>query len=386
MSSFYSYIKNLQPESLIHIIISGPRKKSQTYQRHVISPFTNKHERLYHIESFTQTQAFHDNVTFSQLLERLIESASAYKQFNLFTTDEDLQLLVNKKGDVLVKKQPPSKQLMNEKGHNREKNYILKEGTPIDFLVHLGVMSESGHIHKKMQDKFRQINRYLEMVDDVLPYLPTDRPLTIIDFGCGKSYLTFALYYYLNTHKNRVAHIIGLDLKDQVIRDCQQISNTLGYEYLSFQHGDIASFNKVNQVDMVVTLHACDIATDFALKKAVLWEAQVIMSVPCCQHELNQQIKIPELENLLKYGIIKERVSALLTDAIRGNWLESKGYAVSLLEFIDMAHTPKNILIRAHRKEKNDSLEITSKASSNESLLQLQKLANQLNASLEILR
>jgi SAM-dependent methyltransferase len=386
MSSFNSYIQNLHPETLIQIIISNPRKSSNLYLRHVVTPYLSKEERHYHIESFTTTQAFHENLAFSQLLERLIEVAADYKQFNIFCENEDLQILVNKKGDALAKKLPPSKQLKLEKGHNKEKNYILREGTPVDFLVYLGVMSDAGHVHKKMQDKFRQINRYLEMIDDVLSYLPTDRPLHIIDFGCGKSYLTFALYYYLNTHKKREAHITGLDLKDQVIRDCQNISNTLGYEHLTFQHGDIASFNAINPVDMVVTLHACDIATDFALKKAVLWQAQVIMSVPCCQHELNTQIKLPDFENLLKYGIIKERVSSLLTDAIRGNWLEAKGYSVQLLEFIDMAHTPKNILIRAYRKSKNDSLEVISEETSNESLLKLHDLVHQLNASLEILR
>ena len=199
-------------------------------------------------------------------------------------------------------------------------------------------------------DKFRQINRFLEYVEDVLPSLNKEKELTILDFGCGKSYLTFALYYYLRIMKGYQIRIIGLDLKAEVIKHCNSLSIKYGYNSLKFLVGDIASYEEVQTVDMVVTLHACDTATDYALYKALKWEAKVILSVPCCQHELNRQIQNETLKPLLKYGIIKERMAALMTDALRANLLEEKGYRVQLLEFIDMEHTPKNILIRAVKR------------------------------------
>ena len=236
--------------------------------------------------------------------------------------------------------------------HNRTKNYILNEGTPVPFLVELGVMTKDGAVTKAKYDKFRQINRFLEFVQDILPALPNDRTITILDFGCGKSYLTFAIYHFLKVLHGRDVKIIGLDLKKDVIANCNRLAEKLGYKELTFLHGDIADYEGMNQVDMVVTLHACDTATDFALAKAIGWDASVILSVPCCQHELNKQIKNEELSPLLKYGLIKERTAALFTDAIRGNLLEAAGYQTQILEFIDMEHTPKNILLRAVRKQK----------------------------------
>ena len=197
----------------------------------------------------------------------------------------------------------------------------------------------------------RDPRRFLEFVQDILPALPTDRTITILDFGCGKSYLTFAIYHFLKVLHGRDVRIIGLDLKKDVIANCNRLAEKLGYSELTFLHGDIADYEGMNQVDMVVTLHACDTATDYALAKAIGWDASVILSVPCCQHELNKQIKNEELSPLLKYGLIKERTAALFTDAIRGNLLEAAGYQTQILEFIDMEHTPKNILLRAVRKQ-----------------------------------
>lgn len=236
--------------------------------------------------------------------------------------------------------------------HNRAKHYVLPEGTPVPFLVDLGVMTKDGAVVKAKYDKFRQINRFLEFVEDILPRLDRSKETRIIDFGCGKSYLTFAMYYYLKEVKGYPVRITGLDLKKDVIALCSRLAKKFGFENLTFLHGDIADYEGADQVDMVVTLHACDTATDYALAKAVRWGAKVILSVPCCQHELNGQIESSLLAPALKYGLIKERMSALLTDAVRAGLLEEAGYRTQILEFIDMEHTPKNILIRAVRQGK----------------------------------
>jgi len=231
--------------------------------------------------------------------------------------------------------------------HNRAKQYILPEGEPVDFLVGLGVQSSDGHIAKARYDKFRQINRYLEFIEDILDKLPDNRTIRIIDFGCGKSYLTFAMYYYLHKKQGRDIQVTGLDLKTDVIKHCNELARKLGYDKLTFEQGDISSYQGADKVDMVVSLHACDKATDYALEKAVKWGASVILAVPCCQHELNQQIHCDTLQPVLKYGLIKERMAALVTDALRANLLEQSGYDTQIVEFIDMEHTPKNLMIRA---------------------------------------
>ena len=240
--------------------------------------------------------------------------------------------------------------------HNRKKKYILEEGIVVPFLQDLGVMTQDGKIVRTKMDKFRQINRFLEFVEDILPQLDKDRELTLLDFGCGKSYLTFAMYYYLHELKGYDIRIIGLDLKTDVILHCNELAKKYGYEKLSFLVGDIADYEGVDQVDMVVTLHACDTATDFALAKAVGWNAKVILSVPCCQHEVNKQFErqLSAMEEVLgpimDYGLLRERFAALVTDGLRAKRLESEGYETQVLEFIDMEHTPKNILLRAVKK------------------------------------
>lgn len=245
--------------------------------------------------------------------------------------------------------------------HNRVKQYILKEGVPVPFLVDLGVMTAAGKIVASRYDKFRKINRFLEYIEDILPRLPKDRQVTILDFGCGKSYLTFAMYYYLRELKGYDVQIIGLDLKTDVIENCQRLAESYGYQKLHFCQGDIADYEGVEHVDMVVTLHACDTATDYALAKAVGWGAEVILSVPCCQHELNRRMKNDMLAPVLEYGILKERMAALITDGIRAKLLENHGYETQILEFIDMDHTPKNLLIRAVKTGRKPSPEDTGK-------------------------
>ena len=271
----------------------------------------------------------------------------------------DGTVLVSKKGRQTIKvKKHPALEPVRIQAHNRVKQYILKEGTAVPFLVDLGVMNREGKIHNTSYDKFKQINRFLEFIEDILPKLSKDREVTILDFGCGKSYLTFAMYYYLHQLQQYDVRIVGLDLKEDVIEKCSVLAKKYGYEKLTFCQGDIASYEGVDRVDMVVTLHACDTATDYALAKAVAWGASVILSVPCCQHELNDQIQNKLLSPVLKYGLLKERMSALLTDGIRAELLESKGYSTQILEFIDMEHTPKNLLIRAvHTGKKKENKE-----------------------------
>ena len=278
------------------------------------------------------------------------------------------RVLVGKKGTVTIKVKKNQQKMVaapNVASHNRQKRYILEEGKHVAFLEDLGVMTADGKVVRSRYDKFRQINRFLEFIEDILPRLNKSRENVIIDFGCGKSYLTFAMYYYLHELKGYEVRIIGLDLKQDVIDHCNRLSVAYGFDKLKFYHGDIASYDGVDHVDMVVTLHACDTATDYALEKAVKWDASVILSVPCCQHELNKQMDNELLRPVLQYGLIKERMAALYTDALRAEILENRGYRTQILEFIDMEHTPKNILIRAvkqggpkdNRKEIEDILQ-----------------------------
>ena len=307
----------------------------------------------FQIESFTKTQAFHENLSGEEAAEKILKYMEDFRQMQIETVHEDCTVLVSRKGKVTVKRR--KRQTAAKKAdlsHNRKKQYILEEGIPVPFLQDLGVMTADGKIVRSKTDKFRQINRFLEFIEDILPRLDSGRELTIIDFGCGKSYLTFAMYYYLHELKGYNIRITGLDLKKDVIEHCSRLGKKYGYEKLTFLEGDIADYDGVNKADMVVTLHACDTATDYALAKAVGWKADVILSVPCCQHELNRQIKNESMAPVMDYGLLKERFAAIVTDGLRAKYLEREGYDAQILEFIDMEHTPKNILIRAVKKGK----------------------------------
>ena len=305
------------------------------------------------LEKFTDTQVFHENLDYEEAVDILVNMImNEYRNINLFTLDADYQILVSKKGNIKVLQKEPTKQLKNEE-HNKQKQYIINENEPCDFLTILGVMNEDGQVYKKKYDKFKQINKFLEIVDDSLTEKNIPDDFMIIDFGCGKAYLTFALYYYFYVIKKVKVKITGLDLKEEVIEFCNETAKKLNYENLVFTYGDIRDFEYKNKVDMIVTLHACDTATDAALVKAIAWNCDIILSVPCCQHEFFNKIKNDNLNPMLKHGLIKERMSSLVTDSLRSLFLETKGYKVQLMEFISMEHTPKNILIRAVKANKN---------------------------------
>lgn len=334
------------------IIASNPRDKEKA-GKIKLRPITIKGELVYQAERFSNNKAYHTNLAPVELAAYIAKLTGDFKQIELNTQQEHITVLVSKKGKITItRKQQKTPQTTEGQplSHNKTKQYILEEKVVVPFLVDLGVQTAEGRIVHAKYDKFRQINRYLEFVRDILPSLPQDRTLTIIDFGCGKSYLTFALYYYLKILHKFDIRVIGLDLKEDVIAKCNALSRKYGYDGLTFHVGDISTYQGVDEVDMVVTLHACDTATDYALAKAVGWNAKVILSVPCCQHELNRQLSCDKLEAATRYGVIKERMAALLTDAIRANLLEEQGYETQILEFIDMEHTPKNLLIRAVKK------------------------------------
>lgn len=338
--------ENLNIE-LISAILSNPRNKDGATKVKV-RPLMKNEKLLFQLEVFQNNQAFHKNAEAGEAVSLILEHMENMKQMQLETRHDLYIVLISKKGKVTIKhKVQKCEKAAADFSHNRKKRYVLEEGIPVPFLQDLGVMTTDGKIVHSRFDKFKQINRFLEFIEDILPQLEKGRELTILDFGCGKSYLTFAMYYYLHELKSYDIRIIGLDLKKDVIRHCNELSEKYGYEKLKFLEGDIADYTGVNQVDMVVTLHACDTATDYALAKAVGWNAKVILSVPCCQHELNRQIKNDVLAPVLKYGLIKERMAALVTDALRAEYLEREGYETQVLEFIDMEHTPKNILLRA---------------------------------------
>ena len=356
MSDLQSLFTDCLNETLIRVILSNPSSKDGVIKI-CARPMLKNKSLLFQIEEYTKTQVFHKNLTAgdagSYLTGKLSSDTSSqtasFKNALVETKSFTANVLVSKKGTITIKKKmnTSAKQPKISLSHNRKKKYILEEGIPVPFLIDLGVMTQNGSIVNAHYDKFRQINRFLEYIEDILPSLPTDRELRILDFGCGKSYLTFAIYYYLKVLKGYPVRITGLDLKEDVIRHCNELAVKYGYDKLEFLCGDIAYYDGCSQVDMVVTLHACDTATDYALAKAVGWGAKVILSVPCCQHELNKQMKNDLLSPVLHYGILKERMAALMTDGLRAQILEANGYRTQILEFIDMAHTPKNLLIRA---------------------------------------
>ena len=339
---------------LKRIILSGARVKTGASKIQV-RPILLRNNLMYQCTKTVGTKELHSNHEKDEINQMICDyMGEQFKQLQLQHRKADVSVLVSKKGKMTIKDKPLDGKIETPQdlNHNRQKKYILNPEQKVDFLVDLKVMTQEGKIVRSRYDKFRQINRFLEFIEDVLWRLPADREITIVDFGCGKSYLTFAMYHYLKEIKGLNIRIIGLDLKEDVIDNCNKLRTKYGYDKLDFVKGDIASYDKVSQVDMVVTLHACDTATDEALAKAVKWNAAVILTVPCCQHELNTQIENEMLAPILSYGIIKERMAALITDGLRAQMLNEVGYETQILEFVDMEHTPKNLLIRAIKTDK----------------------------------
>ncbi len=398
------------------IVLSNLANKAHLYKKTVVQKIALQGNVMYQIERFTDKQAFHENVELRALRDIIFDCfPSIYMQMNIFGTEGQWDYKVTKKGKLLsnVRKKKVASATVGEQrivddaiggvslkgvslkredgvsdktgangkyitldgtallSHNRKKNYLLKEGTVIPPLVDLGIFTKEGKVVRTMYDKFKQINRFLELVEDVVKDYP-NKDMHIIDFGCGKSYLTFILYYYLVELKGYQVHMTGLDLKADVIHKCNETAKKYGYENLRFEVGDVNGYQTDEPIDMVVTLHACDTATDYALYNAIKWGAGIILSVPCCQHEVNGQVRSDDLSLLTKYGIVKERMSALMTDAIRANMLEYCGYKTQLLEFIDIAHSPKNILIRAVKGN-------VSKAKREKALVEVEKLCEEFH-------
>lgn len=338
------------------IVFGGKRKKSLEYSRVTMRPLLLGEKLAYQAEYTYPKKVTHTNLAPDEACKlALLLVTKDFKQVNIFTEAEEIQVLASKPDNprITSRKTKAAPVCVPDLSHNKTKNYIIPDGIPCDFLIELGIMGADGKVFPRAYSKFRQINRYLEIVDDSFEYLPGGRTLRIIDFGCGKAYLTFALYHYLKKIKDRDVEIIGLDLKEDVIEFCNGVDARLGYHELKFLMGDIADYTN-DRADMVVTLHACDTATDYALINAVKWGTGVILSVPCCQHELFGQIKNDLHQPILKYGILKDRLTEYLTDGLRGLKLESCGYDVAMIEFTGLEHTARNIMIKAV-KSKPDS-------------------------------
>lgn len=342
----------INEEKIICATLSGIRNKAEkTFNKVTIKKVIIKDEVKHQFEYIYDKNVEHKNLDGDETFVELYTLIKKYfKQVLINTVDADYHILISKKGEAKINQKAATKKF-EEVSHNRKKKYILNEGELTPFLIELGIMTREGKIVNSKYDKFKQINRYLELVSDCIPYLDKNKTIRIIDFGCGKAYLTFALYDYLVLKMGYKVEIIGLDLKENVIKFCSTLAQKLNYDDLRFEQGDIKGFNQFSNVNMVISLHACNTATDEALAKAVNWGSKVILAVPCCQHEFLKKIKNEKMIPMMKYGIIKEKLATLLTDSVRANVLEIMGYRTQVLEFIDMEHTPKNIMIRAFFEE-----------------------------------
>ena len=347
MSDILNCFNSIFENDIIKLVISQPFDNDSEYKKITVS----RMPKFYQLAKFTQKQVFHENIAFEAIASRCAELCDGFQQVFARSADKEIHVKISSKGKLSVKEKAlkgETVSAVNE--HNRRKQYLLPEGSVIAPLVDMGIFTKDGKVVQSMYDKYKQINRFIEIIDDSIRQQDYKK-LNIIDFGCGKSYLTFIVYYYLTEVKKIDATIIGLDLKKDVIEKCNIAAEKYGYKNLRFELGDINGYNCPFDVDMVITLHACDTATDFALYNAINWGAKMIFSVPCCQHELNKQMTAENLSILNRYGIVQERFAALLTDSIRGNLLEYCGYKTQIMEFIDLAHTPKNLLIRAVKKQ-----------------------------------
>jgi hypothetical protein len=352
MLDFETILKTaIAGDDLLTLVLSKLRDKSADGpEKLTVRPIELKGSRRYQWSFRTGGQEIHENLPPEDTLTRACELfAEHYAHGHVFTSEADYSLRRNRKGQIHITTAGPSKQRHTSgESHNREKQYLLPENQHCAFLAEIGVMTAQGQVKASRYKKFRQINRYLELVNDVVPHLP-EGPLKIVDFGCGKSYLTFALHHLLMVIHQRDVHIVGLDRKAEVVRNCQDIANRLGCRGLEFREGDLWHHQE-QRIHLAVSLHACDTATDEALAKAVAWKADVILAVPCCQHEIAAKFPAGFLPAVQGHGILKDRLAALVTDSLRAQALEALGYKTQVVEFIDMEHTAKNVLIRALRR------------------------------------
>ena len=348
------HIKELLNEvvntNLDKLIISNLKQKSYEFQKITARQISLKGKIVIQLEKFTKTQAMHENLTLEDAVSKLSEYAEHYKQMDVYTTTHIYVVKMKDSSDIHVsKKQLQNQKQVNVKSQNREKQYILSEGMNIPALVDLGVFTKDFKIVNTKYDKYRQLNRFIEMIDNVISKEDKEY-YHIVDFGCGKSYLTFVIYYYFTQIKKKRVKVVGMDLKDSVIKHCNEVANKYGYKDLHFISGDIKDYISEEPIDMMVTLHACDVATDIAMFHAINKNARLLFSVPCCHHELNSNIKNDSMHFVLKHGILKDRLSAIYTDAMRGQLLEICGYDVDMLEYVDDEGSLKNIMVRAKKK------------------------------------
>ena len=377
MNTAKEYLETIFQNDMTKIILSKPFDKQVRYQKMILTRKSNGFQSTCH----TEKQVFHENLEEKDLLEYCLKHVpKEFLQLNAWDQNQEHILLCSKKGTVTykVKKTQATPVALNTE-HNRAKEYLIPEGTIVAPLVDMGIFTADGKIVRTMYDKYKQINRFLEIVDDGMKQM-SKKKINIIDFGCGKSYLTFVLYYYFTEIKKLDVTIIGLDLKKDVIEKCNEAAKRYEYKNLRFELGDINGYQPVSEIDVVISLHACDTATDYALYNAIQWKAKLIYSVPCCQHEANSQMASDNLSLFTHYGIVKERMAALMTDSIRGNLLEYAGYKTQLLEFVDMEHTPKNILIRAVRRD------ITPQAVQKRALNEVKQVISEFNLDLTLYR
>ncbi len=365
-------------EKITKIIFSNNKNKENKFFKVVIEPIVLKSSLFYQFSFYYDTQVKHQNVN-ENVCNKIIETLSlGYKQGDINTLDENIKVLVNKKGKQKIIRTKQKNEVKTKLNHNKKKNYILQENTPIDFLIELDIMNKDGHVFADKKKKFKQINKFLEMLESVESHINDNSK--VVDIGCGKSYLTFATYYYFNVIKNKNINIIGLDLKKDVIENCSALASKLNYKNINFYNVDVKDFEFTENIDLCITLHACNTATDYALYNSIIWNAKVILSVPCCQHELLTQVKNDDLQPMLKHGILKERFSAMLTDTIRSLTLEKYGYKSNIIEFIDVEHTPKNIMIKAIKKKNVNNDFVNQKEN------EIQDLLNTFNVSPTLLK
>lgn len=336
-------------QEIVRVVISNLKKGAECeYSKVTIKPYNSSKGIMYQFEYTVKNQVKHRNVEEYNLVDEIsLLLENYFTQCMVYGTESDYH--INCYGDKVKAKTMAATKKIAIGGHNKKKRYILNEDEHIDFLVYLGVMTKDGKVVNSKYNKFRQINKYLELIKPSIDMLPKDRPLKIVDFGCGKAYLTFALYYYVVKILNMQAEITGLDLKEEVIDYCNKVARELGYDSLEFQKGNIKDYSRTQDVDMVIMLHACDNATDEGIVQSLKFNAKIIIAVPCCQHEFFRQIENENLEPILQFGILKDRMTALATDSLRAQILKALGFDVTVMEFIETEHTPKNLAIRAIR-------------------------------------